>query len=152
MRRATYDDIPLLVDLMTDFYAEGGYELHRPRAAAAFEAILADARLGYVWIITAEDLDVGHLVLTLKYGMEYGGMLGCLDDLYVRPAWRNKGLSGAALLQLRSFCDAAAIRALTVEVGYDNGPAQTVYRRAGFTECTNRQLLALALAPPSHVV
>ena len=152
MRRASPDDVPLLVGLMAEFYAESGYDLDRARAAGAFAAILADERLGYVWIIQADQEDVGHIVLTLKYAMEYGGLVACLDDLYVRPDWRNKGLSTAALIDVRDFCERAGIRALTVEVGHKNLPAQTVYRRVGFAEAADRQLLALALAAPTHTL
>jgi GNAT superfamily N-acetyltransferase len=151
MRRAGPNDIPLLVGFMMEFYAEAGYDLNHSRAAEAFAAILADERLGYVWIIQAEHHDVGHIVLTLRYAMEYGGMIACLDDLYVMQGWRNKGLSSGALAELRNFCEGVGIRALTVEVGHDNGPAQTVYRRAGFVEAAYRQLLALALAAPTHI-
>jgi GNAT superfamily N-acetyltransferase len=152
MRRANSGDVPLLLDLMTDFYAEGGYALDRSHAAQAFSAVLADGRLGYIWIIQKEHQAVGHLVLTLRYAMEYGGMIACLDDLYVKPAWRNGGLSKAALLEVKSFCEKAGIRAVTVEVGHNNGPAQSVYRRLGFVEAPDRQLLAMALAPPTHIV
>lgn len=48
MRRAALADVPLLVELMVEFYAEGGYELHRQRAAEAFTAIIADERLGFL--------------------------------------------------------------------------------------------------------
>jgi GNAT superfamily N-acetyltransferase len=152
MRRANSGDIPLLLDLMTDFYAEGGYALDRSHAAQAFSAVLADERLGYIWIIQKEHQAVGHLVLTLRYAMEYGGMIACVDDLYVKPACRNGGLSKGALLEVKSFCEKAGIRAVTVEVGHNNGPAQTVYRRVGFAEAPDRQLLAMALAAPTHIV
>jgi GNAT superfamily N-acetyltransferase len=152
MRRANSVDIPLLVSMMTEFYAEANYDLNRTLAAEAFSTILADERLGYIWVIQAEHQDVGYVVLTLKYAMEYSGLIACLDDLYVQAKWRNKGLSTAALAELRVLCEQAGIRAVTVEVGLDNGPAQTVYRRIGFTEAADRQLLALALAAPSHVL
>jgi len=152
MRRASADDIPLLASLMADFYAEAGYELDHARAKAAFAAILADERLGHVWIIQAEHRDVGHVVLTLRFAMEYGGLIACLDDLYVKPGSRNRGLSTGALMEVRKFCESSGIRALTVEVDPNNRPAQTVYRRIGFTETVGRQLLALALAPPTHIV
>jgi GNAT superfamily N-acetyltransferase len=142
----------MLVNLMADFYGEAGYTLDRERATAAFGAALDNERLGYVWIIQGEQHDVGHLVVTLKFAMEYGGLVGCLDDLYVQPEWRNKGLSTAALTEVRHFCEQAGIRALTVEVGHQNHPAQKVYRRLGFTEPPDRQLLALALASPAHLV
>jgi GNAT superfamily N-acetyltransferase len=136
---------------MADFYAEAEYALDRERAACAFATVLADERLGYIWIIEGESHDVGHLVLTLKYAMEYGGVVACLDDLYVQPSWRNQGLSRAALCEVRRFCEGSGIRALTVEVSHNNGPAQSVYRRVGFAECADRQVLALALAAPAHL-
>lgn len=152
MRRANPRDIPLLVDLMAEFYAEANYELNRKHATEAFAAILEDERLGFVWIIEAEDRAVGHVVLTLRYAMEYGGFIACLDDLFVRPDWRNQGLSTAALAELRRFCKTTGIRALTVEVGSNNSPAKKVYQKTGFEEAAERRLLALPLAAPTHLV
>ncbi len=78
--------------------------------------------------------------------------MACIDDLFVIPQSRNRGLSTAALLQVRDFCKSIGVRAMTVEVGPSNCPAQTVYRRLGLTEVPGRQLLALALANPAHAV
>ena len=152
MRRAHQDDIPTLIALMAEFYAESGYALDHPLAERAFATLLADERLGYVWLIEAQGKDVGYLVLTLRFGMEYGGLMACLDDLYVVSQSRNQGLSTAALTQARDFCKSTGIRAITVEVAHGNGPAQTVYRRIGLAEAPDRQLLVLPLANPSHAV
>ena len=152
MRKALSTDIPVLLALMSEFYAESSYELNHAVAESAFAAILSDERLGYVWLIDDEAKNVGYLVLTLRFGMEYGGLIGCLDDLFVVPRSRNKGLSTAALIQVRDFCKISGVRAITVEVGFSNGPAQAVYRRVGLVEAPDRQLLALALAHPTHVV
>jgi GNAT superfamily N-acetyltransferase len=152
MRRANPDDIPALLALMSEFYAEAGYGLDHAVAERAFAAILSEERLGYVWLIQAEARTVGYVVLTLKFGMEYGGWMACIDDLFVVRQNRNQGLSTATLLQVRDFCKDQGIRAMTVEVGYDNKPAQAVYRRLGLAEAQGRQLLALALAPPTHIV
>ena len=150
MRRATPDDIPMLLTLMSEFYAESGFDLDRSSAEVAFEAILADERLGYVWLIDDDLNDVGYLVLALRFGMEFGGLIGCVDDLFVAPGSRNQGLGSAALIRVRDFCKEIGVRAITVEVGFGNGPAQAVYRRLGMTEAPDRQLLALPLAPPTH--
>jgi GNAT superfamily N-acetyltransferase len=152
MRPAHRDDIPTLLALMSAFYAESGYDLNRALAETAFDAILSDQRLGYVWLIDEETRNVGYVVLTFRFGMEYGGLMACLDDLFVVPQSRNKGLSTAALIQVRDFCKSIGIRAITVEVSFSNGPAQKVYRRLGLTEAPDRQLLALALARPTHAV
>lgn len=152
MRRAYHDDIPVLLAMMSDFYAESDYVLARDLAEAAFVELLSDERMGYIWLIEEEAADVGYIVVTLRFGMEYGGMMACLDDLYVIPQSRNRGLSTAALIEVRDFCKSLGIRAITVEVGFSNLAAQSVYRRLGMVEATDRQLLALALARPTHVV
>ena len=152
MRKAHLDDVPRLLALMSEFYAESGHELDHAVAGAAFAKVLSDERLGFVWLINEQTEDVGYVVLTLKFGMEFGGMMACIDDLFVVPTCRNRGLSTAALLEVREFCQGIGIRAITVEVGFSNGPAQTVYRRAGLTEAPDRQLLSLALARPAHAV
>jgi GNAT superfamily N-acetyltransferase len=152
MRKALFNDIPALLALMSEFYAESGYELDYAQAERAFAAILSDERLGYVWLIDNEDKNVGYIVLTLRFGMEYGGLIGCLDDLFVVPQCRNQGLSTEALIQVRDFCKISGVRAISVEVGFSNGPAQAVYRRLGLADVPDRQLLALPLAQPTHVL
>ena len=59
--------------------------------------------------------------------MEYSGLIACVDDLYVVPTYRNKGLATAALSGVRAYCEEAGIRAITVEVGHGNGPAQNIF-------------------------
>jgi GNAT superfamily N-acetyltransferase len=137
---------------MTEFYAESGYELNKLQATRAFETLLNDSRLGFIWIIQDNGIDAGYLVVTLKFAMEYSGTSACLDDLFVLPAYRNRGLSTAALQELRVYCQNNHIHAMTVEVARDNAAAQKVYFRTGLLELENRVLLGLALANPSHVV
>lgn len=153
MRQASPEDIPLLVALMTEFYAEAGYPLNRGRAAKAFAMILGDPRLGSVWLIedrvTAADA-VGYLVVTLGFSMEYGGRDAFIDDLFIKAGYRSRGLGTAAVADARSYCLEQGVRAVHLEVARDNAAAQTVYRRAGFAD-TDRQLLTLRLADPTHV-
>jgi GNAT superfamily N-acetyltransferase len=138
MRRAFPGDIAALVALMAQFYAESDYGLDRELAEKAFGAIPSDERLGYVWLIDEEAKLVGYIVLTLRFGMEYGGLMACVDDLFVVPRCRNKGLATAALVQVRDFCKSIDVRAITVEVSHSNGSAQTVYRRLGLAEARDR--------------
>lgn len=149
MRKALPDDVPRLVALMDEFYAEGGYPLNHRRAAEAFTTLLADERLGHVWLIQADSRDVGHIVVTVCYSMEYGGAIAFVDDLFVQRPFRRAGLGTTALAEVRAFCAERGVRAIHVETGKDNTAAQAVYRRAGFVN-TDRQLLTLKLAEPTH--
>ena len=69
VRPAQVADIPQLVALMTDFYAEGGYPLPAGPAARTFTQLLGDPRLGRVWVMECDNLPVGHVVLTLSFSM-----------------------------------------------------------------------------------
>ena len=92
MREAGQADVPELVGLMRGFYAESGFTLDEERAAAGFEALLADARLGRVWLLGTDSPAAGYVVVTFVFAMEYGGMAAVVDDFYVRPEARGRGL------------------------------------------------------------
>lgn len=144
MRQASIEDAPRLVALMREFYAESATPFDPTAAADAFEALLSDDRLGTVWLIQAGDNEVGYVVVTFSYSMEFSGRNGFLDDLFIRPPFRGAGLGTAALAEVRAFCVERGVRALHLETGLDNVAAQALYRRAGFV-ATDRQLLTLVL-------
>jgi GNAT superfamily N-acetyltransferase len=144
-------DVARLVGLMSEFYAESGYPVHPQRAAETFAVLVGDPRLGRVWLLESGGADAGYLVVTLGYSMEYGGTDAFLDDLFVRAPFRGSGLGTAALKAAREFCLDHGVRALHLEVERGNGPAQRLYRAAGF-EDNERQLLTLRLAAPLHAV
>lgn len=145
MRSADAEDIPLLVRLMTEFYSESATPLDSTRAADSFGALLSDNRLGHVWLIQSGDKEVGYVVVTFSYSMEFGGPNAFVDDLFIQAGYRGAGLGTAALQKVRAFCLERGVRALHLETGRDNAAAQALYRRAGF-KVTDRQLLTLVLA------
>jgi ribosomal protein S18 acetylase RimI-like enzyme len=165
MRPAVPADAPVLVGLMREFYAEAGHGLDARQAREAFEALLDEPRLGRVWLIeqrsavgdsvpsaTARMVTVladGYVVVTFVFAMEYGGQVAVIDDFYVRPAARGRGLGTAAIAEVRRTCAALGMRALRVEVGADNAVARALYRSAGLVDL-GHQLMALPLAEPFH--
>ena len=136
-----------LVELMTEFYAESDLVLPSGSAAAAFEQLLRDDRLGRVWILEAEGGVAGYVVLTLGYSMEYGGLRGFVDDFYIRPEFRGRGAGTAALATVRRTCTDLGVRALVAEVGGAEWAAQAAYRKSGLAD-TGNMLMALPLALP----
>jgi ribosomal protein S18 acetylase RimI-like enzyme len=138
----------LLVEMMAEFYAESGYAFEGSRAHAAFAHLLSDESLGRVWLLRAASEAAGYIVLTLGYSMEYGGRDAFVDDLYVRPAYRGRGLGSLALNTLRDACMEAGVRAIHLEVSHGNEPALVLYHRAGF-ESNDRRLLTLRLDDPN---
>ena len=149
IRSARAADVSALVSLMQAFYAESDFPLASEPASRAFEALLADDRLGAIWLAEQAGEAVGHVVLTVCYSMEYGGLRGFIDDLFVLPAARGSGMAADLLAAARAGAAARGVRALHVEVGPANDAALRLYARAGYAD-SGHLLLSLPLAPPIH--
>jgi GNAT superfamily N-acetyltransferase len=148
---ARLDDIPTLIELMAEFYAESAFPLPVENARAAFTTLLGDPRLGAAWIGWTDDGEpTGHVVLTVCFSMEFGGLRGFIDDLFVRPSARGQGVAAALLDAVVTECAARGVRALNVEVGPDNDTAQRVYARSGLTD-SGHLLFTRPLAAPLHI-
>src|SRR5438477_4808534 len=124
MRQASEHDLADLLELMHEFYAEAGFPLNPDRARAAFLPLLVPGRLGEVWLAELDGQVAGHLVLTFCYSMEYGGRSAFVDDLFVRPTLRNRGVGRALVEHARAVCEELGVRAMHLEVARTNGPAQ----------------------------
>ena len=79
-------------------------------------ALLGDARLGRTWFIETAGSTCGYLTLCYGYSLELGGRDGYVDELYIREAWRGRGLGTRALEAACSAARADGVVALYPEV------------------------------------
>lgn len=149
IRVAAPADVPTLVALMSEFYAEAGFALPASPAANAFIELVSSPSLGAVWLAEHGGAPVGHVVVTVAFSMEYGGLRGFIDDLYVRPAARGRGTGAALLAAARAGAVARGLRALCVETGREEHRARALYARAGYMD-SDHALLVQPLAAPVH--
>ncbi len=151
VRLAALADVTTLVALMREFYAESGFGLDETWATAAFNQLIGDPDRGAAWLIEQRGQPVGHLVLSVRFAMEFGGLLAYIDDLFVRPEHRGKGAAGAALDALVAECRRRGCRAIEVEVAPGNVAALAAYRRIGMSPGGDeRQHLRLLMKATSH--
>lgn len=131
VRPAGLADVVALIDLMREFYAESGYSLDPQWANSAFTHLIGDPGLGCIWVAEQGDLLMGHVVLTLRYTMEHGALSGYIDDLFVRPEYRRRGVARALVSELIAECRLRGCKAIYVEVGDQNVPAMRLYKQFG---------------------
>ena len=148
-RAATHGDIAVLVELMTDFYRESSFSLPRESAKAVFEQLLTDPALGRVWICEQGREAAGYIVLTFGFSVEYGGRDAFVDDLFIRPAFRGRGLGKQLLDTLIGECAHLRVRALHLEVDRLHDRAHALYRSRGFQD-NDRRLLTMKLSGAIH--
>jgi GNAT superfamily N-acetyltransferase len=149
VRPATTADAAVLAALMSQFYAESSFALPTTAAVPTFAALLASPELGAVWLAQSNEKVIGHVVLVVAFSMEYGGLRGFIDDLFVARTFRGRGIGGALLAAARAGAVARGLRALFVETGLEDHPARALYARAGYVDSAHA-LLVQPLLPPIH--
>jgi ribosomal protein S18 acetylase RimI-like enzyme len=139
-RPATALDLPTVLGLLRDFYAEESATCDA-QAEAALLALLQDPGLGRVFVILDEGdstagsgLAVGYLVVAFGYSLEFRGRDAFVDELYVAPPHRGRGLGREALRVAEDCCRQAGVRALHLEVRPDNARARRLYAGEGYAD------------------
>jgi len=146
LRPVAPGDLPALLEMLRRFYAEDRIPLDEPRVRRGLGQLLADASLGAALFAEAGGVRVGYLLLGWCFSIEQGGRHVLLDEIYLEPGARGRGL-GAALLA--AACDWARNRGAEVarlEVNRHNPRAKALYLRHGFRD-DDRDILSIAFAP-----
>jgi ribosomal protein S18 acetylase RimI-like enzyme len=126
-------DLAALTRLAEDFHAEDGHVLDAG-GRRALAAICAGEPLARAWLFELEGRAVGYGVLTVGFSVEYGGRDGFIDDLYLAPEARGRGLGRQAMAFLEGQARELGIKALHLEVGAENARALALYGRSGFRD------------------
>jgi GNAT superfamily N-acetyltransferase len=126
-------DLPLLECFVRASYIDDGHEFHEERQTAALGALVAGGALGHGWLVRHGETAVGYVVLALGFSIEAGGCEACVDELYLVPEARGRGLGARILAWLEDEARRRGVQRLFLEVEPGNR-AITLYRRAGFVD------------------
>jgi ribosomal protein S18 acetylase RimI-like enzyme len=118
--------------MMEELYAEDGGRFEAAAAEKALRGLLGDGSLGALWIAEDADGACGYVILTMGYSLEFHGRDAFVDELFVLPRARGRGLGTRALAVLEAECRRRGVRALHLEVTPTNQAAVELYRRHGF--------------------
>src|SRR3954468_4124935 len=92
LRVAVAADHAAILALAVDFYAEDGFTTPRAKLAEHLSHLLVSAA-AHAAVIEAGGEIVAFAISTSSYGLE-NGLIAELEDLYVAPAFRRRGLGG----------------------------------------------------------
>ena len=131
VRRASERDSEVVVQLARAFHDEDGHPLLREGVAALLNMLKSDFRDGQVLIASVDGEICGYGVLGYGYSHEHGGRDTFIDDIYILPAYRSRGLGAALVKVLEQSAHKAGCRAIHLEVMPGNTIEQ-LYRRLGY--------------------
>lgn len=129
---ATPDDAPRLLPLITAFHAEYGIERSDEQREAALMPLLQGSPLGAAWLFGPAKAPTGYTIITFGWSMEMGGMDAFVDELYIRPPVRKRGIASEVLSAIAGSLRDVGVKALHLEVDRDDEATQRLYSRAHF--------------------
>ena len=132
VRVATVDDAGVLARLLVDFNTE--FETETDPAdvlAARFARILPDPDV--FALLSSDGLhDTGFALVTLRPAIWFDGPVATLDELYVVPALRDRGIGTALLTRLRELLVERGCPELHINVDEVDTDTRRFYERHGF--------------------
>lgn len=128
----TPDDLPRLLPLVAAFHEEYGLNLDDDHRVAALTPLLEGSPYGAAWLFGPSRAPIGYAIFTFGWSVEFGGMEGFVDELYVRPAVRGRGIATEVMEQLPKTLAQSGLRALHMEVDREDEKTRKLYLRQGF--------------------
>ena len=111
-----------------------GEPVSEPQIRRTLSAFRAEPVRGRALLVEVDSVVVGYALLVSFWSNEYGGEICAVDELYVEPSHRSRGISTSlfdAVVGDRSLWPECPF-ALELEVTPDNARARALYERLGF--------------------
>jgi ribosomal protein S18 acetylase RimI-like enzyme len=132
---AAPDDEDAVFALMREFYTEERIVL-RDGARASLREMLRNPQLGRVLLLKnpgePEAAPCGYIALAFWHTLEFGGRVVVLDEFYLAPACRGRGLGREGVGFVREWAKKNGAAAVRLEVNHHNKRAKELYLKAGF--------------------
>ena len=145
LRLATEKDVGLTMPLVAAYHEFEGIGTTPSERESAVRNLIAEPKFGGIWLIYSGGNLAGHIVLCRGYSIEFGGFDAFVDEFFLLPQFRGRGLGKKVLELMKTEAKALKIRALHLEVARTNENARRLYRRAGFEVREKYVLMSLEL-------
>jgi len=132
IRSATEGDREDVVRLLLAQFREHGIDTPEGAVARTVDGLLGNPERGRLLVAAVGDAVVAVAALSFVWSLEHAGRAAWLEELYVVPGERGRGI-GRALL--RAACDLATANgavAVDLEVDAAHARAARLYAREGF--------------------
>ncbi|MEM6759589.1 MAG: GNAT family N-acetyltransferase [Pseudomonadota bacterium] len=145
---ATLEHAETVLSLVSAFHAEEGLNRSDEARADGVLPLLKGTPHGALYLVGPLRAPIGYVALGFGWSIEFGGNDGFIDELYIRPPVRRRGLASEVLRALPVALAAAGVTALHLEVDSTNTAARRLYESAGFKPRAPYQLMTRTLSAP----
>jgi GNAT superfamily N-acetyltransferase len=146
VRPAVSADMPQLLALIRrywDFEGIAGFDALR--IESLLRQLLSTPALGVTWVAEAKTQLLGYAVGVQVLSLEHQGLIGEIDEFFVLPEARSRGVGTALLAALETALAGSGCVRLELQLGVANPQARAFYQGRDFAARDGYQLLDKAL-------
>jgi GNAT superfamily N-acetyltransferase len=125
-------DLAPATELLAIQLLEHRVRLAREKIAATVSQLIREPRLGFVMLARVDGAVVGVAYVSHQWTLEYGGLTAWLEELYVIPEWRNRGVGRRLLRGVIEHATRIGCAAVDLEVEREHRRSEHLYERMGF--------------------
>jgi ribosomal protein S18 acetylase RimI-like enzyme len=133
-RRITATDISKVLEFMEAYYRMEKIDFNREKSRRAIRELLSHSTLGQLQLIEMDGVPIGYFCLAYGYTLENHGRDCFLDEIYIVPAFQDKGIGTAIMKFIISYLRKKRFKALHLIVDNDNIKAFKYYIKNGFAK------------------
>lgn len=138
---ATRDHEKQVDTLVAAFHKEAGIALDDAARQKGILPLLDGIPHGVLYLIGPARAPIGYIMISFGWSLEFGGMDGVIEQIYVRPGVRKRGMASEVLQTLPRALSGAGLKALHLEVARAPQGGQALYAKAGFTARPDHMLM-----------
>ena len=134
VRPAAPNDIPPLLALVRRYWEfEGVAGFVALRVELLLQRLLAEPRLGAIWVAESDARLIGYLIAVLVLSVEHGGLMAEIDEFFVLPEARSRGVGRQLLAAAETALAVRGCVRLQLQLGAGNAAARAFYQHRGYT-------------------
>jgi len=131
---ATIADCGECARLLVDQMDEHGVSITAEPLTKLLEDVMADAARGFLLVAREKDQIAGVAYVAAILSAEHCGPIAWLEELYVAPAHRSKGVGTALVAAVVERAREIGMVAIELEVDAGHKRAESLYQRFGFRQ------------------
>src|SRR5262245_2091273 len=116
LRAAKEKDMAVLINFMREYYQFDNHTFRKAMARRSMKGLLRNTAFGKVWLIIFRKRTIGYVVLTYGYSLEYLGRDAFVDEIFILPEYRGKGIGKKVLKEVEDHASKNDVKAVHLEV------------------------------------
>lgn len=140
IRKIQTSDRQSYIELATQFYNSDAvlHPIDQINIEKTFDEMLRSDCYAEGFVFEYESMPIGYALLAKTFSQEAGGMVIWIEELYVLPQYRSKGIASRFFAFLEEHYPAKRYR---LEIEPENQRAAELYKRMGFKVLPYRQMI-----------